>query len=219
MGWLAALGSFVSKAVSVVGSVISKVGEVVVEGAKKFLSVGVEILEKAVTIIDGVAKAAGIIEPDQHAEDIGDRAMRADKKPEDFDSINGYIDYLKKDIEGHTQAELESLPPEERLARKAVGCAVLSKAISEKKSLDIPHDFWETAVKAGLTALEIDTFLTKFKASGLEPEDFNKYLKKELEFSKARKFDNAMVTAYKELEPEMTEEEITEKIIGLKQDG
>ena len=217
MELLAGLVTALSKAV--ISSLISNVGEVVVEGVKKFLSVGVEILEKAITIIDGVAKAAGIIEPDQHAEDIGDRAMRADKKPEDFDSINGYIDYLKKDIEGHTQAELESLPPEERLARKAVGCAVLSKAISEKKSLDIPHDFWETAVKAGLTALEIDTFLTKFKASGLEPEDFNKYLKKELEFSKARKFDNAMVTAYKELEPEMTEEEITEKIIGLKQDG
>ena len=217
MELLAGLVTALSKAV--ISSLISNVGEVVVEGVKKFLSVGVEILEKAITIIDGVAKAAGIIEPDQHAEDIGDRAMRADKKPEDFDSINGYIDYLKKDIEGHTQAELESLPPEERLARKAVGCAVLSKAISEKKSLDIPHDFWETAVKAGLTAQEIDTFLTKFKASGLEPEDFNKYLKKELEFSKARKFDNAMVTAYKELEPEMTEEEITEKIIGLKQDG
>jgi hypothetical protein len=217
MELLAGLVTALSKAV--ISSLISNVGEVVVEGVKKFLSVGVEILEKAITIIDGVAKAAGIIEPDQHAEDIGDRAMRADKKPEDFDSINGYIDYLKKDIEGHTQAELESLPPEERLARKAVGCTVLSKAISEKKSLDIPYDFWETAVKAGLTALEIDTFLTKFKASGLEPEDFNKYLKKELEFSKARKFDNAMVTAYKELEPEMTEEEITEKIIGLKQDG
>ena len=217
MELLAGLVTALSKAV--ISSLISNVGEVVVEGVKKFLSVGVEILEKAITIIDGVAKAAGIIEPDQHAEDIGDRAMRADKKPEDFDSINGYIDYLKKDIEGHTQAELESLPPEERLARKAVGCAVLSKAISEKKSLDIPYDFWETAVKAGLTALEIDTFLTKFKASGLEPEDFNKYLKKGLEFSKARKFDNAMVTAYKELEPEMTEEEITEKIIGLKQDG
>ena len=217
MELLAGLVTALSKAV--ISSLISNVGEVVVEGVKKFLSVGVEILEEAITIIDGVAKAAGIIEPDQHAEDIGDRAMRADKKPEDFDSINGYIDYLKKDIEGHTQAELESLPPEERLARKAVGCTVLSKAISEKKSLDIPYDFWETAVKAGLTALEIDTFLTKFKASGLEPEDFNKYLKKGLEFSKARKFDNAMVTAYKELEPEMTEEEITEKIIGLKQDG
>jgi len=217
MELLAGLVTALSKAV--ISSLISNVGVDVVEGVKKFLSVGVEILEKAITIIDGVAKAVGIIEPDQHAEDIGDRAMRADKKPEDFDSINGYIDYLKKDIEGHTQAELESLPPEERLARKAVGCTVLSKAISEKKSLDIPYDFWETAVKAGLTALEIDTFLTKFKASGLEPEDFNKYLKKELEFSKARKFDNAMVTAYKELEPEMTEEEITEKIIGLKQDG
>ena len=217
MELLAGLVTALSKAV--ISSLISNVGEVVVEGVKKFLSVGVEILEKAITIIDGVAKAAGIIEPDQHAEDIGDRAMRADKKPEDFDKINDYIDYLKKEIEGRTQAELESLPPEERLARKAVGCAVLSKAISEKKSLDIPHDFWETAVKAGLTAQEIDTFLTKFKASGLEPEDFNKYLKKELEFSKARKFDNAMVTAYKELEPEMTEEEITEKIIGLKQDG
>ncbi len=218
MGFWSSLGSavssFVSGAVSVVSSAIKAVGSVVVESAKKFLEMDIEKLEKIVTILETIAKALGIIKPEEDAEELGDKAMKADKKPEDFDSTNEYIEYLRNEIRS-SREEMESLPAEERLARRAVGSALLSKAISEKKSLDIPVEFWKESVTLGLSAKEIDQFLTKFKEAGVAPSDFLKYLKRELASKEESVMDSALIKAYKTLEPGMDEKEIEEKVVRL----
>jgi len=209
-----AVSSVVSSAVSVVSSAVKAVGSVVVEGAKKFLEMGIEKLEKVVTILETIAKALGIIKPEEDTEELGNKAMKADKKPEDFDSTNEYIEYLRNEIRS-SKEELEALPLEERLARKAVGSALLSKAISEKKSLEIPVEFWKETVSLGLDAKEIDQFLTKFKNAGIAPSDFLKYLKRELDTKEESKMDSVLVEAYRELEPDVDIKDIEEKIVNL----
>ncbi len=218
MGFWSSLGSaissVVSKAVSVVSSAIKTVGSVVVEGAKKFLEIGIDKLKTVVTILETIAKALGIIAPNEDAEELGDKAMRADKKPEDFDSINEYIEYLRNEIKS-SREEIEALSLEERLARRSVGASLLSKAIAEKKSLEIPAEFWKESVRVGLNAKEIDEFLTKFQKAGIAPSDFVKYLKKELEVNEEEKMDSTLIQAYKELEPNLSEKEIEEKVVRL----
>jgi len=206
--------SLASKAVSVVSNAIKKVGEVVVEGAKKLLEFEIEKLKLIVTVIDTIGKMLGIIKPEEDVEELGDKAMRADKKPEDFDSFNDYIEYLRNEISS-SKEELEKLPLEERLARRAIGSAILSKAISERKSLEIPMEFWKEAVERGLSAKEIDYFLTKFKNDGIRPVDFVKYLKRELDLKEEEKIEDSLIRAYKELEPSADIKEIEEKVINL----
>jgi hypothetical protein len=209
------VSSVVSSAVSVVSSAVKEIGSVVVETASKFLDMTIEKLEKVVDILEKIAKVLGIIKPEEDTEDIGDRAMRADKKPEDFDSTNDYIEYLRENIRAASKEELEARPLEERLARKAVGSALLSKAIGEKKSLEIPIEFWKETVSLGLDAKEIDTFLTKFQNAGIAPSEFLKYLKRELDLKEESKIDSALVDAYKELEPEADIKEIEEKVVRM----
>ena len=206
--------SLASKAVSVVSSAIKKVGEVVVEGAKKLLEFEIEKLKLIVTVIDTIGKMLGIIKPEEDVEELGDKAMRADKKPEDFDSFNDYIEYLRNEISS-SKEKIEKLPPEERLARKAIGSTILSKAISERKSLEIPMEFWKEAISKGLNAKEIDYFLTKFKNDGISPVDFVKYLKRELNLKEETKVEDSLIKAYKELEPSADVKLLEEKVINL----
>ena len=206
--------SLASKAVSVVTSSVKKVGEVIVEGAKKFLEIEIEKLEVVKDILETIAKALGIIKPEENVEELGDKAMKAEKKPEEFDSINQYIDYLRTQIHS-SKKELEKLAPEERLARVSIGSALLSKAIEEKKSLEIPVEFWDEAVRLGLSAKEIDEYLNKFKQAGVKPEEFLKYLKRELNINDEEKVESALINAYKELEPNLDIKDIEEKVISL----
>ena len=209
-----AISSMVSSAVSIVSNSVKIIGKVVVEGANQFLKMTIEKLEQVVNILETIAKALGIMTPEEDTEELGDKAMRADKRPEDFDSINNYIEYLRNEIHS-SREELESLPLEERLARRAVGATLLSKAISEKKSLEIPVEFWKESVRLGLNAQEIDHFLTKFRNAGIEPSSFLKYLKRELDNRDESKIDNALLEAYKELEPDADSKDIEERIVNL----
>ena len=218
MGWLSSIGSAISSvcsaAMNVVSTAVTAVGTVLAETATKFLEVGEEKLNKIVEVLEVIAKALGIIKPDEDTEQLGDKAMKADKKPEDFDSTNEYIDYLRTEIKSSKEA-LATLAPEERLARKSVGCAILAKAIEEKKSLEIPIEFWKEATRIGLNAKEMDDFLTKFKNAGIVPTDFLKYLKRELNSKEESTMDSILMQAYKDLEPNLNEKEREEKVVRL----
>jgi len=216
MGIWDSLCSLASKAVEVVSSVVKSVGKAIVEKTTEFLTVATKTLELINSVVEFIAKKLGIIEDKDSAEDLGDRAMRAEKTEEDFNSTSDYIEYLKKEIEAKKPEELEKLSPEERLARVAMGTAMLSKAIEEKTSLEIPVSFWKDAVEAGLSGEEIDLMLKKFKEAGIAPADFSKYLRRELDFKDSYKFDNVLIEEYKELEPTLSSEEIEEKVINLK---
>jgi len=209
-----AVSSFVSGAVSVVSRAVKAVGSVVVEGAKKFLEFEMDKLKTIVTILETIAKALGIIKPEEDTEELGDKAMKAEKKPEDFDSINEYIEYLRNEIKS-SKEELEALPKEQRLARSAIGSALLSKAISEKKDINIPVEFWNEAVGMGLDAKQIDVFLKKFQDAGVAPSDFLKYLKRELNEEKENKMDSILEQTYRELEPEISDKDLEAKLLQL----
>jgi hypothetical protein len=208
------ISSFVSKAVSVVSSAVKAVGKVITETATKFLSISAEKISMVVNVLETIAKALGIIKEEENAEELGDKAMKADKKPEDFDSINEYIGYLRQEIRSSRQ-ELEQLSPEQRLARQAIGSSILLKGIEEKRSLEIPVEFWKETVERGLNAKQIDEFLKQFKQDNIEPKDFVKYLKKEVSTKKEEKIDKSLIAAYKRLEPELDELDIEEKVVDL----
>ena len=222
MGFWSSLWSGVKSvakaAVSIVTESVKAVGKVIVNEAKDFLKMSIETLKAVTTVLETIAKALGIIKNEENVEELGDKAMSADKKMEDFDSVNEYIEYLRNEIKT-SQEELQKLPLEEKLARRAIGSALLSKAISEKKSLEIPVEFWKEAVEAGLNAKEIDYFLDKFKKAGISPVDFAKYLKRELNGEKESKIDNFLLENFKELEPNLDEKDIEEKIVRLQNNG
>ena len=75
--------------------------------------IGIPELLTVIQIVAEVAKLLGVNKGEDSPEELGMKAEIADKKPEDFDSISEYIDYLNEQVSLEEGAS-ENLSPEEK---------------------------------------------------------------------------------------------------------
>ena len=214
MGFWGSVCSFVSGAVSAIGSAIGSIGGALASSAGNFLKVAAPWLGAVIQVIQVVSTLLGILNSEDNIEELGAKAMEADKKPEDFDSNAEYIDYLRNDIELDRE-KFENATDVEKTARQAVGASIVIKGIEEKKGFDIPVTTWVAMAKLGLgdKAEEIDKILDTFKDGKLE--DFVDYTEGKLEAKKELEVGDSLVEMYQELEPSMSIEEIEDKVMNM----
>jgi hypothetical protein len=214
MGFWSGLGSLISSAVSVVASAIGSIGGALASMATNVLKVAAPWLSTVIQIIQVVGQLVGVLNPKDDPEELGAKAMEADKKPEDFDSNAEYIDYLRNDIELDRE-KFENATDVEKTARQAVGASIVIKGIEEKKGFEIPVTTWVAMAKLGLgdKAEEIDKILDTFKDGKLE--DFVDYTEGKLEVKKELEVGDSLVEMYQELEPSMSIEEIEDKVMNM----
>ena len=215
-------GSLVSSAVSVVSSalnVVDKVtkvvGKVIIETSRDFLKLSIDTLKVVIEVLEVIAKSINILSPNENMEDLGDRATRADRNIEDFDSTKEYIQYLRDEIKAKSKDEMEMLPASERLAKSVIGGSIVSRAIEEEFAVTIPVEFWDKVVSARLSGDEITQLLKRFDKAGIEPKDFAKYIDRELSGESEEKIDTFLLQTYKEIEPNATQQDIEEKILDM----
>ena len=211
MGFWGAVCGAVSSAVSFVGSCVSSLGKAVVGMASTLIKELAPVIDTVVTIIKLVAEHFGVLKPEDDIEDLGARAMKSDKKVEDFDSVNDYIDHLRNDIELEKD-ELKKMNEGQKLACKAVGSTITSKALSEKIGIEIPADFWVEVGKHSMTFKETLGLIEAYKNNNM-PIQFADYLKGNMKFMDRVKNESVIVNTYKEINPEMTTEEIEDKLM------
>ncbi|MDN3695796.1 hypothetical protein FCV43_12210 [Vibrio genomosp. F6] len=214
MGLLSSICSCVSGACSLVSSAVSNIGRGIVSAATSIASLGVSIAEKVADAIKAVGISLGIIRPEDTMEELGERAMLSDKKPEDFDSINEYIDHLKNNVT-FDQETFDSLDEKELLARSSIGASITLKGINEKLDATVTPAFMATVASQDLEANEIVETIKIYKEKELQLEDYELYLNNELTLDETDKHSDALVEAYQKLEPELSFEQIEDKVMGL----
>ena len=214
MGFWSGLGSMISSAVSVVAGAIGSIGSTLASNASNFLKVASPWLNTVIQVIEVVSTLLGILKSEDNIDELGAKAMEADKKPEDFDSNAEYIDYLRNDIELDRE-KFENATDVEKTARQAVGASIVIKGIEEKKGFDIPVTTWVAMAKLGLgdKAEEIDKILETFKDGKLE--DFVDYTEGKLDPKEELKVGDSLVEMYQELEPSMSIDEIEDKVMKM----
>lgn len=213
MGFWSAISSGISAVCSVVSSAVSSIGRAVSTCATKLIELAGNSLSKVVEAIKKVGVALGVIEPEVNIEELGAKAMEADKKPEDFEYISDYIQYLKDEVQLDKE-KFEKAEKKDKFARKAVGAAIVSKGIEEKKGVNIPEDFWVEAARHKMKSEEIDKMIDMFKENKMD-NNFADYCKGNLKYKDEVKTGNLLVKMYKELEPNLSIEEIEDKIMGM----
>lgn len=207
-----AIISAVSSAISVVSSVVSTVGKALVTGATKLLEVAGKHLDTISNVIETIAKILNVVATDDKIDELGAKAMQSEKKPEDFDKISEYIEHLKNDIELDMN-KFNDAKMEEKLARKAIGATIVSKGIEEKKNTSIPMEFWKEVVKQGMSNKEIESTIDLFKEH--KENRFSEYMNGKLDFKNEVKVGKMIIDMYRKLEPNMTIEEIEDKIMKM----
>jgi len=217
MGWFSnacsAVGSFVSSCVSAVSSAISSIGSAIVRGATKLIEIAGVSLEGVIETIKKVGVALGIIEPEENIEELGAKAMEAEKKPEDFEYVSDYIKYLKEEVQLDKE-KFDKAEKKDKWARKAVGATIVSKGIEEKKGTNIPEEFWVEASRNKMKSEEIEKMIDIFKEEKID-NNFAEYCKGNLKYKDEVKTGNMLVKMYQELEPNLGIEEIEDKIMGM----
>jgi len=214
MGFWSGVCSFVSGACSAISSAVSSIGSAVASTATAIVSLGVELAGKVGDAIKTVAISLGILKPDENLEELGEKAMMSDKKPEDFDSINDYIDHLRDNVILDKE-KFDKLDDKELLARSAIGASITLKGINEKLDSAVTPEFMAEVAKQELSADQIIGTIKAYKENNLKTDDYELYLNDELSIDESDKHSDALVSAYQQLEPELTIEQIEDKVMNL----
>lgn len=239
MGLFSAIGSVLSAAgsaiVSGISNVCSTIGGAVFSGVSGiaglakdlvFPALGLELSEIIIAIqlvsviISTVAELLGL-KGEETPEELGLKAEQADKKPEDFDSIQEYIDYLRNEVEVD-KSKLDNLSQEEKVTYGAIGSAICVKGIEEKYGMEMSGDFWTTVAKMGMKGQEVKTYIDHFKLHDIhEMKDMTDYIKGvHLDENKDRhNIGSAILDALKELNPELSDESLKEKLLDMHVEG
>ncbi|MDD7141048.1 hypothetical protein [Phascolarctobacterium succinatutens] len=106
---------------------------------------------------------------EEKPEEIGMKAEQADKKPEDFDSVSDYLEYLRNEVK-LDPAKVEKLTPEERQKYQLVGLGLYIKDIEEKSGLKLDPDFVKAIPNLknqGYEAADIANLMQSMKKNGV----------------------------------------------------
>ncbi len=215
MGLWSSVGSVLSSACSAISSAVSSIGSAVRDTAISIVKLGVELAAKVGETIKNVGVSLGILSVEDNLEELGEKAMLSDKKPEDFDSINDYINHLRNDVL-LDKDKLASLDEKDLLARSAIGASITLKGINEKLDTVVTPEFMAEVAKQELASDEIIGTIKAYKEKSLSTADYALYIGDELSIDESDKHGDALVEAYQKLEPELNIEQIEDKVMRLK---
>lgn len=178
-----------------------------------------EIFRLIGNVVSVVAEALGLKQPEKDdPEELGLKAEEADKKPDDFESTEKYIEYLQNEIKCDKEKQ-KNLSPEEKMAYTSIGSHLYMEACCEKLGMkEITPEILVDAAKLQMDAKEIIGYINSLRNNGFtSTKQMSDYLRGKSEsFETAMKVDSAMTEALKELEPEMSDNDIAEKIMDMK---
>ncbi|WP_238131453.1 hypothetical protein [Vibrio cincinnatiensis] len=210
-----ALSSVVRGACSVVSSAVSILGSAVTKVATTIAEMGLTLAARVGEAIKGVGISLGIIKPDDNLEELGEKAMMSEKTPKDFDSINAYIAHLRNDVTIDRE-KFSRLDEKELLARSAIGSAITLQGINEKLDTVVCPKFMAMVATQHLETEEIIATIKAYKEKNLNTSEYSLYLNDELSIEQSQKHSRALVDAYQRLEPELSIEQIEDKVMGLR---
>lgn len=173
MSWFSsvcsAVGSALSSVCSAVGSLCSGIGGAVMRGVSALAPTLAPHIWVFVAVISILAELFTDKPKEEKPEEIGMKAELADKKPEDFDSISDYLEYLRNEVK-LDPAKLEKLTPEERQKYQLVGLGLYIKDIEERSGLKLDPDFVKAIPKLkdqGYEAADIANLMQSMKKNGV----------------------------------------------------
>lgn len=169
MGIISAIGSIVSSVGSFISGAVSSIGSAIGSFAKNMISVVaklpipgisdiarvIEVVGKIANVISAVANVLGLNTEDDPTV-LGAKAAQCDKKPENFESTEAYINHLRNNVKLDKE-KFEEMTPEEKLGCTAIGTAIYTKGVEEKLGgIDIPVECMGTIAKAQESGITLD---------------------------------------------------------------
>ncbi|ENM3744716.1 hypothetical protein O1E23_001622 [Vibrio cholerae] len=197
----------ISKMATTVGPMIAKYAPIVLETLEKNLP-------RVIQTIESLSLAANVLRPNEQVEELGAKAMAADKTPEGFARINDYIDYLRNEVEVDSQAL--SQDPLDSTIRHAIGAAIALKGVGEIAGTEISLPFLKTISQLGLEPQLILTIVQAYAQSGLSADEVGQYLNDQLSIAQSQQHSEVLVTAYQIADPQLDRQQAEDAVMNLR---
>lgn len=217
MSFLAAIGGFVSAAISVVGPVIATVADVLVNKLPVAIETAKVVIGTISFVVSKVCEILDIAPPDEKADELGAKAMQEGTRPKmEEETTQEYLDYLRNDVK-LDQEKYARMSDNEKLACGALGTTMLAKSIEEKTGVELPPEFLTTIAKARLRYEQVEKFIRAFSENGIDSMgEFTRYISNDMSETDASRVGTIVKESIKELSPEMSEAEIQREIVEMK---
>ena len=218
-GLFEGVGNVLHSAVDALTGVVKDIGNAIEGLCQKIGGEGIMLIGLIATSIlipgIGIPELLGANKGEDSPEELGMKAEIADKKPEDFDSISEYIDYLNEQVSLEEGAS-ENLSPEEKAKYGSMGAALNIKAIEEKYNVGMSQEFLSDVSKMKMTSEEVSQYIKEFSENGIDNmQDMSDYLKDKNTSADRNKVADSMIKAMSELYPECSSEELEQKLVDM----
>ena len=177
----------ITNAALAVGPMIAKYSSLVVEISGKYLP-------QVIKTVEAISSCLNILSPNESAEELGAKAMNADKKPENFDKFNDYINYLREEVKINKN-EL-STDKVDVISRQSIGVSLLVEGISKNLGVELTLPFIKSVSQLGINEKVIVETVKAYSENGLKLDDYEKYVSKDLSIESLDKHSDALVEAY-----------------------
>ena len=129
-----------------------------------------ELVKEVKELISSVAELLGLKDEDESSEELGLKSEKANRKPEDFDSREDYMSYLRDNVE-LDKYDKEKLKDESfKEEYNAIGLDIEMGAINDKMGVNLGIEDYVMMAKAGINKVQdFMTIIDTFKEKGVEP--------------------------------------------------
>ena len=220
MGLFSAIGGVFSSIVSGISSALGGAGGAIAALASAICpGIGLPEILLGIQIIGGIvsaiAKALGMTE-EETPEELGMAAEEAELKPDNFDTTEKYIAYLREEVKKMDKSRLENLSDIDKVKYQAMGTAITIKGIEEKYGMKMPAEFWLATKDQKMEAEGVKTFIDSFKKNGVEDMgDMASFLKGEDTKSDVHAVSNSMMEALGKMYPDLSKDELEDKLTEM----
>ena len=200
--------------ITTITKIASSIGPMIAKYAPMVIEVVGKNLPKVVNTVEAISLVADVLKPNERADELGAKAMAAEKTPEDFEQINDYIDYLRNDV--IIDEENLSTDAVDVITRQAVGVAIAVKGMGQALEADVSIPFLNAISELDIDPKVVIALVKSYESSGLNSDDVQKYLGNSLSIEDTHRHSNVFVNAYQTANPTMSVEEAEDAVMDLR---
>ncbi|EGQ9818811.1 hypothetical protein FV768_23090 [Vibrio parahaemolyticus] len=200
--------------ITTITKIASSIGPMIAKYAPMVIEIVGKNLPKVVNTVEAISLVADVLKPNERADELGAKAMAAEKTPEDFEQINDYIDYLRNDVE--IDEENLSTDAVDVITRQAVGVAIAVKGMGQALEADVSIPFLNAISELDIDPTVVIALVKSYESSGLNSDDVQKYLGDSLSIEDTHRHSNVFVNAYQTANPTMSVEEAEDAVMDLR---
>lgn len=194
----------ISKFAVSVGPMIAKYAPIVMK------AIG-ENLPKVIKVVEGISLATDLLKPNEKIDELGAKAISANKTSEDFEHMNDYIDYLRNSVKVD-ESKLNNDPIDVSV-RQLVGIAIVLKGLNKELGTEISLPFLNKMSELGVEPKVVLEIIKAYSISGLNSDELEAYIDGELTLDKTKQHSDNLLNAYQTTYPSMTAQEAEQAVM------